>query len=75
MWEQPTVLSAYFKKVEASKKKLEGWNVSISVTTLSCMWKSGTREPKHGKNAKHTSKDAALQENGTMIPREPEWRK
>ena len=29
-WEQQTVLSAYFKKIETAKKKLEKWNVIVS---------------------------------------------
>ena len=27
-WKQPTLLSAYFKKIETAKKKLEEWNVT-----------------------------------------------
>ena len=29
-WEQPTVLSAYFKKIEIAKKKLKKWNITAS---------------------------------------------
>ena len=29
-WEQPMVLSTYFKKIKASKKKIEKWNVTVS---------------------------------------------
>ena len=29
-WKQPTVLSAYFKKIGTAKKKLKKWNVTIS---------------------------------------------
>ena len=37
-WEQPTVLSAYFKKIETAKKKLKKLNVTVLENNIDSNW-------------------------------------